>query len=118
MLSTASPFSSYHVLFSFCFDSAFDSIQLLLRFSFCLYLFFIADRHLIWLVFTAEHTSATVDPPKSGPRPETRFLHQPALEGLTNLARTESPQHADWNKSDHTINGGGGTAAWRWRRLP
>ncbi|KZV36319.1 hypothetical protein F511_25419 [Dorcoceras hygrometricum] len=61
MLSTASPFSSYHVLFSFCFDSAFASIQLLLRFSFCLYLFFIVDRHLIWLLLllfsTTDQTS-------------------------------------------------------------
>ncbi|KZV31441.1 hypothetical protein F511_37769 [Dorcoceras hygrometricum] len=58
---------------------------------------------------------AAVDPPKSGPRPKTRLLRQPALEGLTNLARTESPQHDDRNKSDH---GGGGTAARRWRRRP
>ncbi|KZV32016.1 hypothetical protein F511_30615 [Dorcoceras hygrometricum] len=40
---------------------------------------------------------------------------KPALEGLTNLARTESPQHDDRNKSDHD---GGGTAARRWRRRP
>ncbi|KZV42831.1 putative tRNA modification GTPase MnmE [Dorcoceras hygrometricum] len=48
-------------------------------------------------------------------RPETRVLRQPALEGLMNLERTESPRHADRNKSDHTINGGGGTTARRWR---
>ncbi|KZV23816.1 hypothetical protein F511_22878 [Dorcoceras hygrometricum] len=42
----------------------------------------------------------------------------PALEGLMNLARTESPRYADRNKSDHTINGGGGTAARWWRRRP
>ncbi|KZV38538.1 hypothetical protein F511_36704 [Dorcoceras hygrometricum] len=58
---------------------------------------------------------AAVDPPKSGPRPETRLLLQPSLEGLTNLARTESPQHDDRNKSDH---GGGGTVTRRWRRRP
>ncbi|KZV55518.1 hypothetical protein F511_09629 [Dorcoceras hygrometricum] len=37
----------------------------------------------------------------SGPRPETRILRQPALEGLTNLARTETPRKDDRNKSDH-----------------
>ncbi|KZV50179.1 hypothetical protein F511_19271 [Dorcoceras hygrometricum] len=38
----------------------------------------------------------------------TRLLRQPALEGLTNLARTESPRRGDRNKSNHD---GGGTAA-------
>ncbi|KZV27873.1 hypothetical protein F511_37399 [Dorcoceras hygrometricum] len=52
------------------------------------------------------------------PRPETRLLRQPALEGLTNLARTESPRYADRNKSEHTINGDGGTTLRRWRRRP
>ncbi|KZV31950.1 hypothetical protein F511_34373 [Dorcoceras hygrometricum] len=32
---------------------------------------------------------------QSGPRPETGFLHQPALEGLTRSARTDSPRQ-DW----------------------
>ncbi|KZV22884.1 hypothetical protein F511_08864 [Dorcoceras hygrometricum] len=45
--------------------------------------------------------------PEKRPRPETRILRQPALEGLTNLARTESPRHADRNKSNHVITGGG-----------
>ncbi|KZV35333.1 hypothetical protein F511_38841 [Dorcoceras hygrometricum] len=39
--------------------------------------------------------------PEKRPRPETRVFRQSALEGLTNLARTESPQHDDRNKSDH-----------------
>ncbi|KZV54797.1 protein NETWORKED 2D [Dorcoceras hygrometricum] len=38
---------------------------------------------------------------QSGPRPEARILHQPALEGLNNSTRTESPHHGDRNKSDH-----------------
>ncbi|KZV29923.1 hypothetical protein F511_41633 [Dorcoceras hygrometricum] len=29
---------------------------------------------------------------QSGPRPETRLLHQPVLEGLTRSARTDSPR--------------------------
>ncbi|KZV56853.1 hypothetical protein F511_27412 [Dorcoceras hygrometricum] len=46
-------------------------------------------------------------------RPESRLLRQPALEGLTNLARTEAPRKTDRNKSDHTaaemvVTGGGG----------
>ncbi|KZV53448.1 bhlh transcription factor [Dorcoceras hygrometricum] len=41
-----------------------------------------------------------------GPRPQTRLLRQPALEGLMNLARTEAPRRGDRNKSDH-VNGGG-----------
>ncbi|KZV34429.1 hypothetical protein F511_23403 [Dorcoceras hygrometricum] len=32
---------------------------------------------------------------QSGPRPETGFLRQPALEGLTRSARTDSPRQ-DW----------------------
>ncbi|KZV47734.1 serine carboxypeptidase-like 11 [Dorcoceras hygrometricum] len=46
---------------------------------------------------------------QSGPRPEIRFLRQPALEGLTNSARTETPQCSDRNKSDHVD---GGTRRW------
>ncbi|KZV19137.1 hypothetical protein F511_38922 [Dorcoceras hygrometricum] len=50
---------------------------------------------------------------QSGPRPESRHLRQPALEGLTNSARTETPRQADRNKSDHdkrqrTAAAGGG----------
>ncbi|KZV15731.1 125 kDa kinesin-related protein [Dorcoceras hygrometricum] len=41
------------------------------------------------------------DPNGVGPRPEIRFLRQPALEGLTSLARTETPQKSDRNKFDH-----------------
>ncbi|KZV22222.1 Linoleoyl-CoA desaturase (ISS) [Dorcoceras hygrometricum] len=37
---------------------------------------------------------------QSSPRPEARFLHQPALEGLTRSARTETPRNGDRNKSD------------------
>ncbi|KZV41631.1 hypothetical protein F511_23128 [Dorcoceras hygrometricum] len=44
---------------------------------------------------------AALETPQSGPRPEAGFLRQPALEGLTNLARTESPLQGDRNKSDH-----------------
>ncbi|KZV39442.1 F-box protein-like [Dorcoceras hygrometricum] len=38
---------------------------------------------------------------QSGPRPDSRHLRQPALEGLTNSARTKTPRQADRNKSDH-----------------
>ncbi|KZV40446.1 hypothetical protein F511_36487 [Dorcoceras hygrometricum] len=34
---------------------------------------------------------------QSGPRPETGFLRQPALEGLTRSARTDSPRQ-DWHE--------------------
>ncbi|KZV55101.1 hypothetical protein F511_07487 [Dorcoceras hygrometricum] len=45
------------------------------------------------------------------PRPESRHLRQPALEGLTNLARTETPQRGGRNKSGEgaaaaTLGGG------------
>ncbi|KZV28232.1 eukaryotic translation initiation factor 3 subunit A [Dorcoceras hygrometricum] len=54
---------------------------------------------------------ATVDR-QSGPRPDSRHLRQPALEGLTNSARTETPRQADRNKSDQrTQRRGGGTWA-------
>ncbi|KZV35831.1 hypothetical protein F511_25544 [Dorcoceras hygrometricum] len=36
---------------------------------------------------------------QSGPRPESRHLRQPALEGLTNSARTETPQRGVRKKS-------------------
>ncbi|KZV56727.1 hypothetical protein F511_39418 [Dorcoceras hygrometricum] len=35
---------------------------------------------------------------QSGPRPESRLLRQPALEGLTRSARTDSPRQIGWNK--------------------
>ncbi|KZV41856.1 hypothetical protein F511_23931 [Dorcoceras hygrometricum] len=35
---------------------------------------------------------------QSSPRPDTRLLHQPALEGLTRSARTDSPRQVGWNK--------------------
>ncbi|KZV24109.1 hypothetical protein F511_07233 [Dorcoceras hygrometricum] len=46
---------------------------------------------------------------------------EPALEGLTNLARTETPRKADRNKSDHgkrrrTAAAGGGAQGGRRRR--
>ncbi|KZV43837.1 hypothetical protein F511_38753 [Dorcoceras hygrometricum] len=47
---------------------------------------------------------------RRGPRPESRHLRQPALEGLTNSARTETPRRGDRNKSDHVDGAhGGGT---------
>ncbi|KZV54725.1 Glycine cleavage T-protein family [Dorcoceras hygrometricum] len=39
--------------------------------------------------------------PQSGPRLDARLLRQSALEELTNLPWTESPQQGDRNKSDH-----------------
>ncbi|KZV28263.1 hypothetical protein F511_02133 [Dorcoceras hygrometricum] len=35
---------------------------------------------------------------QSGPRPEGRILRQPALEGLTRSARTDSPRQVGRNK--------------------
>ncbi|KZV26738.1 hypothetical protein F511_20907 [Dorcoceras hygrometricum] len=46
----------------------------------------------------ASSAHAAVDH-QSGPRPESRRLRQPALEGLTNSARTETPQRGGRNKS-------------------
>ncbi|KZV22799.1 hypothetical protein F511_40873 [Dorcoceras hygrometricum] len=69
------------------------------------------------------HWSATKRPPcaagaqaavdrQSGPRPDSRHLCQPALEGLTNSAWTETPRQADRNKSDQrTRRRGDGTWA-------
>ncbi|KZV42556.1 hypothetical protein F511_19910 [Dorcoceras hygrometricum] len=51
---------------------------------------------------------------QSGPRPETGFLRQPALEGLTRSARTDSPRQ-DWPEQFPAKRGGGGGA--RRRRL-
>ncbi|KZV51004.1 hypothetical protein F511_18984 [Dorcoceras hygrometricum] len=49
---------------------------------------------------------------QSGPRPDSRHLRQPALERLTNSARTKTPRQADRNKSDRrTWRRGGGTWA-------
>ncbi|KZV42124.1 hypothetical protein F511_11118 [Dorcoceras hygrometricum] len=50
---------------------------------------------------------------QSSPRPEARFLRQPALESLTRSARTETPRN-DRNKSDQraTAAGGGRRRAW------
>ncbi|KZV55773.1 hypothetical protein F511_15009 [Dorcoceras hygrometricum] len=64
------------------------------------------------LLSLAASDQAAVDR-QSGPRPESRHLRQPALEGLTNSARTETPRQADRNKSDHgkrqrTVAAGGG----------
>ncbi|KZV30176.1 hypothetical protein F511_20806 [Dorcoceras hygrometricum] len=47
---------------------------------------------------------------QSSPRPEARFLRQPALEGLTRSARTETPQNGDRNKSDQRAAAAGGGA--------
>ncbi|KZV18083.1 hypothetical protein F511_25714 [Dorcoceras hygrometricum] len=51
---------------------------------------------------------------QSGPRPEPRLLHQPALEALTNSARTDSPRRVGRkrfsgdNGRRRTAGGGGG----------
>ncbi|KZV46013.1 hypothetical protein F511_16175 [Dorcoceras hygrometricum] len=51
---------------------------------------------------------------QSGPRPETGFLRQPALEGLTRSAWTDSPRRVGRNKfrrleaAAATSGGGGG----------
>ncbi|KZV44644.1 hypothetical protein F511_38320 [Dorcoceras hygrometricum] len=54
----------------------------------------------------------------AGPRLEGRLLRQPALEGLTRSARTDSPRKTDRSKSDQSTAGGGGAvqpaAAERW----
>ncbi|KZV22103.1 hypothetical protein F511_11631 [Dorcoceras hygrometricum] len=44
---------------------------------------------------------------QSGPRPETGFLRQPALEGLTRSARTDSPRQ-DWPEQFSEKRGGDG----------
>ncbi|KZV26914.1 hypothetical protein F511_39057 [Dorcoceras hygrometricum] len=48
---------------------------------------------------------------QSDPRPEGRLLRQPALEGLTRSARTDSPRQVGRNKfrrSEAAALGGGG----------
>ncbi|KZV46969.1 hypothetical protein F511_15766 [Dorcoceras hygrometricum] len=45
---------------------------------------------------------------QSGPRPESRHLRQPALEGLTNSARTETAQRGGRNKSGEGVAAAGG----------
>ncbi|KZV06785.1 hypothetical protein F511_45733 [Dorcoceras hygrometricum] len=50
---------------------------------------------------------------QSGPRPETGFLRQPALEGLTRSARTDSPRQVGRNnfrrrEAAAAAHGGGG----------
>ncbi|KZV21065.1 hypothetical protein F511_12092 [Dorcoceras hygrometricum] len=53
--------------------------------------------------------AATVPPCcRYSPRPEIRFLRQPALEVLTNSARTETPQRGGRNKSGEGAAAGGG----------
>ncbi|KZV16739.1 hypothetical protein F511_25885 [Dorcoceras hygrometricum] len=60
---------------------------------------------------------------QSGPRTEGRLLCQPALEGLTRSARTDSPREIDRSKSDHRRQaaadggrcGGGGGRVWEKR---
>ncbi|KZV32577.1 hypothetical protein F511_36067 [Dorcoceras hygrometricum] len=48
---------------------------------------------------------------QSGPRPDTRLLRQPALEGLTRSARTDSPRQVGRNNFPATQGGGGTRAA-------
>ncbi|KZV52783.1 hypothetical protein F511_37121 [Dorcoceras hygrometricum] len=45
---------------------------------------------------------------QSGPRPETRLLRQPALEGLTRSARTDSPRRIGRKQFSGEEGGGGG----------
>ncbi|KZV49912.1 hypothetical protein F511_40071 [Dorcoceras hygrometricum] len=45
---------------------------------------------------------------QSSPRPDSRHLRQPALEGLTNSARTETPQRGGRNKSGEGAAAAGG----------
>ncbi|KZV53517.1 dystroglycan-like [Dorcoceras hygrometricum] len=56
--------------------------------------------------------SSADDIRQSGPRPEARLLHQPALEGLTRSTRTDSPRKTDRSKSDQlaaaAVEAGGG----------
>ncbi|KZV24433.1 26S proteasome non-ATPase regulatory subunit 1A [Dorcoceras hygrometricum] len=52
---------------------------------------------------------------QSGPRPEPRILRQPALEGLKNSTRTESPSCGDRNKSDHEAAARAATGGGAWR---
>ncbi|KZV45817.1 hypothetical protein F511_32481 [Dorcoceras hygrometricum] len=44
---------------------------------------------------------------QSGPRPEGRLLRQPALEGLTKSAWTDSPRQVGRNKFSKQGGGGG-----------
>ncbi|KZV21104.1 hypothetical protein F511_29027 [Dorcoceras hygrometricum] len=53
---------------------------------------------------------AAVDPPIRS-RPDSIFLRQSALEDLTDLPRTESPQKTDRKKSDHRQAAALGAAA-------
>ncbi|KZV22205.1 hypothetical protein F511_09423 [Dorcoceras hygrometricum] len=53
---------------------------------------------------------------QSGPRPEARLLRQPALEGLTSSARTDSSRQVGRNKFRRR-GGGGVRFEDRWRRL-
>ncbi|KZV33455.1 potassium transporter 26-like, partial [Dorcoceras hygrometricum] len=53
---------------------------------------------------------------QSGPRPDTRLLHQPALEGLTRSAWTDSPRKIGQNKFRRSDGGGGGGGVHRRRR--
>ncbi|KZT76735.1 hypothetical protein F511_46240 [Dorcoceras hygrometricum] len=45
---------------------------------------------------------------QSGPRPDTRLLRQPALEGLTRSARTDSPRRIGRKVFRRSGGGGGG----------
>ncbi|KZV40151.1 hypothetical protein F511_33651 [Dorcoceras hygrometricum] len=62
----------------------------------------------------ADNTGTTLDNRKTlnlGPRPDTRLLRQPALEGLTRSARTDSPRKIGRNnfrRTAATTSGGGG----------
>ncbi|KZV48618.1 hypothetical protein F511_26972 [Dorcoceras hygrometricum] len=58
----------------------------------------------------------------AGPRPEGRLLRQPALEGLTRSARTDSPRKTDRSKSDQlaatAVEAGGDGGFWESRGRP
>ncbi|KZV21939.1 hypothetical protein F511_09812 [Dorcoceras hygrometricum] len=53
---------------------------------------------------------------QSGPRPDAILLRQPALEGLTRSARTDSPRNIGRNKFRRSGGGGGGVHRRRRRR--
>ncbi|KZV48333.1 hypothetical protein F511_29250 [Dorcoceras hygrometricum] len=68
-----------------------------------------------WFRDTASRGPTTIVAPESqfrtcptdhGPRPETRFLRHPALEGVTRSARTDSPRRIGRNKFRRGDGGG------------
>ncbi|KZV30265.1 hypothetical protein F511_39921 [Dorcoceras hygrometricum] len=72
----------------------------------------VLDRKTLWRLAPTSFTwklalqRLAVEFSESGPRLESRLLHQSALEALTNLSRTESPPRSGRNKSDGKTGGG------------